>query len=81
MRTPFAVMAVLLVALLAVGFLTDDDGEPAAAPAAAPVDVIAKRVEALRRLRFDELPEPVASTATLPRSACATTRRCTSCSG
>jgi hypothetical protein len=68
MRTPFAVMAVLLVALLAVGFLTDDDGEPAAAPAAAPVDVIAKRVEALRRLRFDELPEPVAVTAEQARS-------------
>ena len=68
MRTPFAVMAVLLVALLAVGFLTEDDGEPAAPPAAAPVDVIAKRVEALRRLRFDELPEPVAVTAEQARS-------------
>ena len=69
MRTPFAVMAVLLVALLALGFLTeDDDGEPAAAPAAAPVDVIAKRVEALRRLRFDELPEPVEVTAEQARS-------------
>jgi len=69
MRTPFAVMAVLLVALLAIGFLTeDDDGEPAAAPAAAPVDVIAKRVEALRRLRFDELPEPVEVTAEQARS-------------
>jgi hypothetical protein len=63
MRTPFAVMAVLLAALLAVGFLTEDDGETTAAPTAAPVDVIAKRVEALRRLRFDELPEPVAVTA------------------
>ena len=69
MRTPFAVMAVLLVALLAIGFLTeDDDGEQAAAPAAAPVDVIAKRVEALRRLRFDELPEPVEVTAEQARS-------------
>jgi hypothetical protein len=68
MRTPFAVIAVLLAALLAVGFLTEDDGETTAAPAAAPVDVIAKRVEALRRLRFDDLPEPVAVTAEQARS-------------
>jgi hypothetical protein len=59
MRTPFAVMAVLLVALLALGFLTEDDDEQPAAPAAAPVDVIATRVEALRRLRFAQLPEPL----------------------
>ena len=68
MRTPFAVIAVLLVVLLAVGFLTEEDGEPAAQPAAAPVDVIAQRVEALRRLDFDELPEPVAVTAEQARS-------------
>jgi hypothetical protein len=59
---------VLLAGLLAVGFLTEEDGETTAPPAAAPVDVIAKRVEALRRLRFDELPEPVAVTAEQARS-------------
>jgi hypothetical protein len=63
MRTPFAVMAVLLVALLALGFLTEEDDEQAAAPAAAPVDVIATRVEALRRLRFEQLPEPLEVTS------------------
>jgi hypothetical protein len=68
MRTPFAVILVLLAGLLAVGFLTEEDGETTAPPAAAPVDVIAKRVEALRRLRFDELPEPVAVTAEQARS-------------
>ena len=68
MRTPFAVIAVLLVGLLAVGFATEDDGEPASSPAAAPVDVIAKRVEALRRLRFDALPDPVSVTPEQARS-------------
>jgi hypothetical protein len=57
MRTPFAVMAVLFAALLGLWFLTEDEEQPA--PAAAPVDVIAHRVEALRELRFDRLPEPV----------------------
>ena len=57
MRTPLTVMAVLFVALLGLWYLTEDD-EPAA-PAAAPVDVIAQRVEALRELRFEQLPEPV----------------------
>jgi hypothetical protein len=61
MRTPLTVIAVLLVALLGLWFLTEDE-EPAA-PAAAPVDVIAHRVEALRRLRFDELPEPLQVTS------------------
>jgi hypothetical protein len=60
MRTPFAVMAALLVALLGLWFVTEDE-EPAA-PATAPVDVIATRVEALRQLEFEQLPEPVAVT-------------------
>jgi hypothetical protein len=59
MRTPFAVMAVLLVALLGLWFATEDESEQAPAPAAAPVDVIASRVEALRHLRFEQLPEPL----------------------
>jgi hypothetical protein len=50
-------MAVLFVALLGLWFLTEDDEQ--SAPAAAPVDVIARRVEALRRLRFEQLPEPL----------------------
>jgi hypothetical protein len=66
MRTPFAVIAVLLVALLALGFATED--EESSAPAAAPVDVIAKRVEALRRLRFDGLPEPLTVTSEQART-------------
>jgi hypothetical protein len=61
MRTPFAVMAVLFVALLGLWFVTEDEEQ--SAPAAAPVDVIARRVEALRELRFERLPEPVTVTA------------------
>jgi hypothetical protein len=61
MRTPLTVIGVLLVALLGLWYLTE--GEEPAAPAAAPVDVIATRVEALRHLRFDELPEPVQVTS------------------
>jgi hypothetical protein len=57
MRTPLAVMAVLFAALLGLWYLTEDEEQPA--PAAAPVDVIARRVEALRRLRFEQLPEPL----------------------
>ncbi len=57
MRTPFAVIAVLIVALLGLWYVTEGDEE--AAPAAAPVDVIADRVEALRKLEFDRLPEAV----------------------
>jgi hypothetical protein len=68
MRTPFAVIAVLLVALLPLGFLTEEDeGEQAAAPAAAPVDVIATRVEALRRLRFERMPAPLQVTSAQAR--------------
>ena len=60
MRTPLIVMAVLGVALLALAFATDDGGEEraAAAPAIAPVSVIAHRVEELRDLRFEQIPRP-----------------------
>jgi hypothetical protein len=58
MRTPLVVMAVLAVALTGLWFVTEDSGtEPL--PAAAPVRVIAARVEALRDLRFEQLPRPV----------------------
>ncbi|HET9740947.1 MAG TPA: hypothetical protein VFP78_22740, partial [Solirubrobacteraceae bacterium] len=58
MRTPLTIIAALIAGLLGLWALTDgEDG--AAAPAAAPVDVIARRVEALRSLRFTRLPEPV----------------------
>jgi hypothetical protein len=67
MRTPFAVMAVLLVILVAIGFATDGGDEPAAAPRAAPVPVIAHRVEALRDLRYDTVPKPVEVSAATAR--------------
>jgi len=62
MRTPLTVMAVLFAALLGLSFLTeggDEDREAATQQPAAPVETIARRVEALRGLRFDELPRPV----------------------
>lgn len=58
MRTPLTIIAVLVAGLLGLWALTEGE-EGAAAPAAAPVDVIARRVEALRSLRFTRLPEPV----------------------
>ena len=66
MRIPLTVIAVLLVALLGLWFVTED--EESAAPASAPVDIIAKRVETLRRLRFDELPEPLTVTSDQART-------------
>ena len=52
-------MAVLGAALLGLWFATEDSGDGRPAPATATVDVIAHRVEELRRLRFETLPEPV----------------------
>ena len=64
MRTPLTVMAVLGVALLGLWFATENGGDAAPGQAAAaPVPVIAERVQALRELRFDRLPQPVTVTA------------------
>src|SRR5687768_18602150 len=53
-------MAVLAALLLGVWWLTDGSAEePAPEQRVAPVPVIAKRVEALRGLRFETLPKPV----------------------
>jgi hypothetical protein len=60
-------MAVLFVLLVGVGFATEGDDEPAAGPAAAPVSVIARRVEALRHLRYKHIPVPVAVSAATAR--------------
>jgi hypothetical protein len=61
MRMPLVVMAVLAAALLGLWYATEDSGtEPL--PAAAPVRVIAERVEGLRGLRFEQVPRPLAVT-------------------
>ena len=51
------IIGVLLAVLVPLGFATDDG--PQDAPATTPVATIARRVQALRGLRFDRLPEPV----------------------
>ena len=62
MRTPLTVMAVLGAALLGLWLATQDGGtEPA--PDSAPVPRIAERVEALRDLRFEQMPRPLTVTA------------------
>jgi hypothetical protein len=60
MRTPYYVMLVIAGALLGGWALVSGGGDRATGPRTAPVAVIAKRVEALRRLRFDHLPVAVA---------------------
>jgi hypothetical protein len=59
MRTPLTVIAVLLAVLFGIAIVVGDEDGDAAGPPAAPVDVIARRVEALRDLRFKELPKPL----------------------
>jgi hypothetical protein len=56
------VIAVLLAALLAVAFVVGEDEEEPARPELAPVATIARRVEALRDLRFERVPVPEAVT-------------------
>ena len=64
MRTPLAVIAVLIVVLLGgwIAFHEDETPAETAERPAAPVDEIARRVEALRHLRFKQLPDPVTVT-------------------
>src|SRR5262245_65044655 len=54
---PYVVIVALIVALLGLWFVTDDSEGTAPAPRVAPVGVIADRVEELRDLRFDRVPE------------------------
>jgi hypothetical protein len=60
MRTPYVVIAALVVALLGLdavlGGSSPEPGPGPSAIAAAPVGVIAKRVEAARGLRFESVP-------------------------
>lgn len=63
MRTPLAVIGVLLVALAALAAVTGAGQKPDARPATtgppvAPIAVIARRVEALRDLRYRHVPRP-----------------------
>ena len=61
MRLPLTVIVVLAAALFGLWLVTEDGGtEPA--PAAAPIPLIAERVEALRDLRFEQVPRPVTVT-------------------
>ncbi|HET6549892.1 MAG TPA: hypothetical protein VFG79_15620 [Solirubrobacter sp.] len=66
MRTVFAAMAILLVALVALLFVEDGSSERAA-PARVDVATIAARVEQLRGLRFRQRPEPVTVSAETAR--------------
>ena len=60
MRTPLAIIAVLLAVLVPLGFLTEKEpsGEGGAG-SATPIATIAARVEALRGVRFRERPVPL----------------------
>lgn len=63
MRTPFAIMLGVLIALLAGsvagGEWSNGGGARAKATATAPVATIARRVQTLRGLRFTRIPKPV----------------------
>jgi hypothetical protein len=61
MRTALVIMAVLVAALLGLDAVTSSGskgGTPAKSPPVAPVAVIARRVEALRHLRYRHVPVP-----------------------
>src|SRR5690349_24135297 len=57
-RTPLAIIAVLLAILVPIGFATDKGAGPPQR-AAAPVVTIAARVETMPGLRFRERPVPL----------------------
>jgi len=68
MRTPYVIIAVLLVVLVPIGFAGDGGaGKDAATEPSAPLPVIARRVEILRNLRFTAVPKPVRVTASQAR--------------
>jgi hypothetical protein len=72
MRTPFVVIAALIVALLGLdaalgGQSSTEPRAGAAAGPVAPVDVIARRVETLRGQRFSSVPRPERVTADTAR--------------
>jgi hypothetical protein len=58
MRMPLTIIAALVAGLLGLWALTEGE-QGAAAPRAASIETIARRVEALRALRFTRLPSPV----------------------
>jgi hypothetical protein len=60
-RTPLAIIAVLLAILVPIGFATDGDGgdDAPAKRATTPIATIAERVEKLRGLEFRRTPEPL----------------------
>ena len=60
MSSPLGIVASLLVVLTVFAFATYE--EPVEAPAAASLRVIAERVEALRGVKFREVPDPVTVT-------------------
>jgi hypothetical protein len=60
MRTPFVVIALLLAILVPVALLTDDSGGESTTTSVA---TIAKRVEAVRGLRYRSIPKPQHVTA------------------
>ena len=64
MSTPAATILLVLAALIGLSVATGEwsDDPPAASSRPAPVAVIARRVEALRDLRFRSLPRPVGVT-------------------
>lgn len=72
MRTPLVIIAVLLAVLVAIGLARDGGGAGGgatrASEPAAPLPVIARRVEVLRGLRFTAVPKPVRVTARQART-------------
>lgn len=59
MRTPLTVIAVLIVVVVGIALVARDDDDGATGAPAAAVEVIARRVEGLRDLRFKEIPKPL----------------------